>query len=1171
MAGIASSTQLTTENLGDRLRQALRDVDASAFLVPSRILRRVIKQDRELTGLGFQIPHRKTYVIDPDVLLQHVDREELGVQLSSAVPNPSILIERPTDKQLDEVPEPELRTRIWRMFFHARIHVVLDSRLASGEISVADVRSRINDIGQVELDEIHSVLKSENFLFDEHTRTDVYVEFAALFLELRRFAPNWLPTYFPSLEDFERIEEIICNDIDPDEVFEATRLADAVLDLTVPSDFEEVEDDDDTAADVTPHERRYQRFLRKADKANTRRNDVGAALNRLQASNFAPTPELAAEAEAAARDSLKLLVSRLQKALEFDDVAAEEWRDALTGVLTHAKKGFWNPDKRLLFDLQNVCVDHERDIASVDLLGFVFSLGKKPIKRLLPNQREVLMSKHLSRAARRVVSARLSDTARGQLNHLLHDAAISADKQMRQRLRPLIVRVLAEVGLQPNNVPEQIALRKLIDELLDYVAQHGFLTMGNLRDAIARNNLKLTDLSGLPEFASGDKLLQADKQFSSLLDGVYQRGESYLRWLQRLSSLAFGTRLGRFLSQYVAIPYGGAFVVIEAIRELYHGVHRFIASNGTAEVAEPSEEAVEATTTAVNSASSVVELLTPYFETMAAVFILGSLLCGLIHLEDFRSFCKRMVEGIFTTLRRLVVDVPNYLVHLDAMRRFLRSQAFTIFRRYVFNPAVLTLLFCVALPAFEAYPRPTLMLGVTVFLGINLIINTRVGRDVEEVCVEWVVSTWHQLRVNVFIALFEITMETFKRFLETFERVLYAVDEWLRFKSGETALTFGIKAVLGVFWSIFSYIVRFCVTLLVEPQINPIKHFPVVTVSHKIILPMQPYLARLLEPPLGNAWAQTVATGIVFVVPGVFGFLVWELKSNWRLYQANRSRKLQPVLVGDHGETMIRLMKPGFHSGTLPKLFARLRRCERKIHLFRRRQNRTKYLRNLRHLEIALRQFIQRELIAQLTESRAWGPQEVTVGSIKIASNSIRIELRCEELANQHLTLSFQEQSGWLVATIPDQGWMPKMTVEQRQAFSVALAGVYQMSGVELVREQLESCFEPDPPPYDIMDQGLVVWPNEKYDKEITYQIRRRSLIRPYPRATAEALSMPALESKQLVFGQSMIAWQDWTDVWDADRNGERMSTPIDADIRVLPARPPVVSTPNEVASVASE
>ena len=71
-----------------------------------------------------------------------------------------------------------------------------------------------------------------------------------------------------------------------------------------------------------------------------------------------------------------------------------------------------------------------------------------------------------------------------------------------------------------------------------------FFTLGDLRDALSRNNLKQPDFAGAADFLRGDALLRADGRLAVALDGVYQRGEFYLRWMQRFSSLAFGTRTG---------------------------------------------------------------------------------------------------------------------------------------------------------------------------------------------------------------------------------------------------------------------------------------------------------------------------------------------------------------------------------------------------------------------------------------------------------------------------------------------------------------------------------------------------------------------------------------------------------------------------------------------------
>ena len=74
--------------------------------------------------------------------------------------------------------------------------------------------------------------------------------------------------------------------------------------------------------------------------------------------------------------------------------------------------------------------------------------------------------------------------------------------------------------------------------------------------------------------------------------------------------------------------------------------------------------------------------------------------------------------------------------------------------------------------------------------------------------------------------------------MQWIERLMYAVDEWLRFKSGQGRAMMVLKGALGMVWFFVAYAIRFCVNLLIEPQLNPVKHVPWVTVSHKIMAPM---------------------------------------------------------------------------------------------------------------------------------------------------------------------------------------------------------------------------------------------------------------------------------------------------------------------------------------------
>ncbi len=154
------------------------------------------------------------------------------------------------------------------------------------------------------------------------------------------------------------------------------------------------------------------------------------------------------------------------------------------------------------------------------------------------------MSKHLRTAEARVAKVLISEGEREQLGRLLHEANHCAETRLRDRLRPVLHETLIEVGFLPQNVPERVSFRKIVEELLDHVVETGYFSMGDIRDAIARNNLKLDDVADPLELVAGDRLLRADRRLGGRLEGVYQRGAIYLRLLQRLSSCAFGTNTG---------------------------------------------------------------------------------------------------------------------------------------------------------------------------------------------------------------------------------------------------------------------------------------------------------------------------------------------------------------------------------------------------------------------------------------------------------------------------------------------------------------------------------------------------------------------------------------------------------------------------------------------------
>jgi hypothetical protein len=180
------------------------------------------------------------------------------------------------------------------------------------------------------------------------------------------------------------------------------------------------------------------------------------------------------------------------------------------------------------------------------------------------------MAKHLASAAQRLIHVRLSGRERDQLTHLLENARALSEEQMRERLRPQLKETLRDVGLEPRGVPEENGFDKLIEDSLDSIAERGYLSMGYLRDAVSRNDLKLPDLERPRDLWSGDRLLQADERLDVALDGVYRRGDFYLRWIQMISAIFFGTRWGRFATLFLILPFGGALVLVEGFRHILH-------------------------------------------------------------------------------------------------------------------------------------------------------------------------------------------------------------------------------------------------------------------------------------------------------------------------------------------------------------------------------------------------------------------------------------------------------------------------------------------------------------------------------------------------------------------------------------------------------------------------
>lgn len=1131
----------------DELGRLLQAADPGALLVPARILRRLIKADRHTPGIALQVPHRAGYVVSRERLFELTDRTELLLAADRELPDTLVLLNQPRAAVFADTPRDAVLLRTWRRLFHGRVHIAVRQR----NLDDAALRQRIDRIGPLAWDEICAVLRQEGLLLPPADDRAAYEEFAAFYLELRHFAAPLVPVYFPGLRHAEGIEPLLAQDVDAAQLFAATRLpgaAEPALQRVAEALTGDADDEDEPTPTPTrepPSRGRFQHLRERAERAAQRGNLVRAAILHMRAADAAPSG-YASQAETAARADLQRLGSRLQRALELSTAEAKPLRRLLPTLLAPAAAGIWPVEARLLYDLQRVCIDHERAVYRIDLAGWVLSMGGRPLKRPLPGQEHVRTLKHLHVALRRLAAARIAEAPRRQLADLLQQAVVRTEGRVRDHYRPLIQQTLDEVGLRPENLPERVARHKLTEELLDRACARGFLTIGDLRDALSRNQLKLPDLAGPVEWLAGDPLLRTDRAFQRRLDGTYHGGEVYMRWLQRLSALTFGTPLGRWLTLYLLLPFGCAFMILAGTEALVHEgekVLHLFEPKPAVEVPPPPEPTPELPS--INEDDLSIRLPEKDGKSRHSMFLnlytlaaLGIFLGLVINVPSFRQAVWHALRLTWHALHRVFVDWPQALAQLPAVKAFLASRLWWLVKQFALKPALLAAPFALIVPLSGAGHESSALGAAVCFVAALIVLNTRVGRDVEELFVDRSARLWEHVRSDFLPGLFHLILAVFKQFVEGIERILYTVDEWLRFRTGDSRLSLTVKAVLGLVWYVVTYFVRVIINLFVEPTFNPIKHFPVVTVAAKLLVPAIPWILETsnatLAPVLGFYAAGSIGGMAIFFLPGLAGFLVWEFKENWRLYRANRSATLRPILVGSHGETVRRLLRPGIHSGTVPKLYAKLRRAARAGERTDQWQGFHKQRAALHHVEEAVHHFVERELVHLLEECGCGAAPQV--GAIELASNCIRIELKHETGSAAHILLA--EQGGWLWAELAEPGWLATLTGTERDALNAALAGFYTLSGVDLVRTQVLRRLGLGPCLLRTTVNSLVVRCGKDYDNEVIYLLNDSETL------DATTPGAPPLPAVDVLFDRQPIAWSDWVATWEQLRAGKAQQMP---------------------------
>jgi hypothetical protein len=1047
----------------ENLETTLRAVEPAVRLVSERHLLKVIDYLRDR---DHPVP------INPDLPLW-VDRSVLvqaGVLPESVLAGAGdrlLLITDPPSRGLEHDPRGDQLRAYWRALFHGAVTNELDRRLAAGELDAHTCGLLLSRFGAPASREIRYVLETDHYADREADDAGRFREFAAVYLDLLYFSPPAVAAFFPTLPPVASVLRVLGEHLDVRSLFEMTRPEGAAE----PDDPEpHTEGDEDDSSDGPAPPSAPEAGVPVASEAERTGNFVRAAILYTRAG-------ATVEAQAA----LARLVSALAGVVGWDDHEQAQWQTGLAPLLGPAASGEWPRAARCLYELQKIPGDAGREVFAVDLVESIRTLGRRPVKRPLPHARVVILLMHLKAAHRQLLRSRVGVTDRETPTALLHHEIHRTESRIRSELGPIITASLEEAGLRPASRVESVAREKVVAELLDRVSERGVLRIGSLRDAIARNQLKMPDLAGPGEFFAGDPLLRADTRLAQDLDGVYRRGEFYLRLLQRFSSLFFGTHSGRLLFRFLVLPFVAAFMTVVFAQELTHlgekGYRfgsRILAPRpaAAAEVPRPApvpatapdpDGEVEAKDVEFDPDTGEVVLLDTTEAIAVAKVVVGSSAAAPEHHEEFTVLWEWVgpLTILFLVLfhvpaaRRVVVavatgawvfvwfvawGVPLAVWRSPVVKSVRQSAVVRLIHHYLAGALVVTLA-VVAVMAVLGAPWVRLLRWGGVVFGVTAVLaNTGWGWVAQERLAARLDDGLRLFRVNLIPGFIGWVIGGFRWLANWIEARLYRVDEWLRFRGGDSSGSLAVKAILGLVWFPIAYVFRFAFYLLLEPQINPVKHFPVVTVSHKVLLPMFPTVAELFHVTPDTAFIM------VGCVPGIFGFIAWELMANWRMYRANRPGRLRAVVVGSHGESVRGLLRPGFHSGTVPKLFRRLRKAERKGD----RGGVGRVEHELEHAAEGVDLFVERELLPLLDGSPEWGGQRVSGVEVRFGCQRVVVELSAPDIGAEAFAFALENRDGTIEASIDRPGWSDGLTSDQRTAFVSAVRGLFDMSAAGL-------------------------------------------------------------------------------------------------------------------------
>ena len=200
-----------------------------------------------------------------------------------------------------------------------------------------------------------------------------------------------------------------------------------------------------------------------------------------------------------------------------------------------------------------------------------------------------------------------------------------------------------------------------------------------------------------------------------------------------------------------------------------------------------------------------------------------------------------------------------------------------------------------------------------------------------------------------------------------------------------------------------------------------------------------------------------------------------------------------------------------------------------------------------------MRHFVEREFLALLNASTFWRDAPLSLGAVELWANRIRRRGLVPDAGDGAGVADVRGALGPAAGGRRGAGLAAAPVARAARALATALAGLYKLAGVDLVRQQVEALLPPSVSSYDVVDEGLGcrTGPTSTPRRSTRWRPRRTGAARVTAGTFPEPL--PPLPVVPLLFDRVEVPWDWWVWAWEGDRAGKPHPPLPVAGVRVLP------------------